>query len=157
MRPDDAGDVGFLEAMVALTAVVTVLLIFLAAIGQVAAVEGDPLQDFDWDRVRYSPMTGEFDAETQAYLQHYLTVSRASGLLLTAYALGSDDQEARLAAGELNDVSSSRRKVSLEPAESGRVLPVVYGVSACARTTADSWRWWTPWYSSPSSCLPSGC
>ena len=89
MYADDRGDMGFLESMMAVMAVILVLTAFLGLAVGAAGIASDPTEGLDPDKITGEIVDGEFVPAFQDYLEGYLESKDLSGASVTVIVPGA--------------------------------------------------------------------
>jgi hypothetical protein len=132
MDRDDAGGVGFMEAMVAMMVVVTALTVYLSSTGATLMASEDPMVGFDADILGYDYADGKLDARTEEYIRGFLDGGSASGVVVTVSMPGMDFVERTFSYGDITAHRASCRCIGLTECASGRWTVTVFGVTVCA-------------------------
>ena len=132
MIRDDHGDMGFLEAMLAMMAVVLALTAFIGAAALLIAADADTDLRFDLEELGGEIVGGEFVPSYEDYLQEYLDVTGRAFVSVEAEVPGGFCQKSVLSAGADpgSGYATLFRTVAV-PCEGGRMFPAVFRVIAC--------------------------
>ena len=143
MDADSRGDFGFYESMVAMMAVTMVLAAFLAvAIGSIS-VSADPTEGIDGSMLTGTVEDGVFVPGYEEYVASYMESRGLSGISVSVQIAKFCDEAPLVSYGTFDGETWSRTFTSLVGDEEGRTLVAIFEVTACARATGVSSRWWT--------------
>ncbi len=126
------GDMGFLEAMLAMMAVVLTLTAFLGAAALLMVADADTDLRFDLEKLGGEVSNGEFVPSYEDYLQEYLDVTGRTYVSVEADVPGGFCEKSALSMGE--DPGSGYAtlfKTTTVSCDGGRILPAVFRVIAC--------------------------
>ncbi len=128
MISDLHADMGFMEAMISLMAVIAVLGMYLAFLATSTAAAYDPLEGFDPDSLELDVSNGITVSES--YLYGCLGSYDVLGIEVSVSIPYFSDQEQTFLVGSTSGFESTSRYVRVLPYENGRCVPVVIGVVA---------------------------
>ncbi len=123
---------GFLEAMLAMMAVVLTLTAFLGAAALLMVADAETDLRFDLERLDGEIVSGEFVPSYEDYLQEYLDVTGRVYVSVEAFVPGGFCPDRTTSAGE--DPGSgycTLFKTTTVSCDGGRILPAVFRVVAC--------------------------
>ncbi len=132
MIKDKQGDMGFLEAMLAMMAVVLTLTAFLGAAALLMVADADTDLRFDLEKLGGEVSGGDFVPSYEGYLQEYLDVTGRMYVSVEAEVPGGFCEKSILSLGE--DPGSGYQtlfRTAVVQCDGGRVLPAVFRVIAC--------------------------
>lgn len=133
MNADARGDIGFLEAMIAMMAVVTVLTAFLGVATHSATIVMDPTDGIDPDMMTGSISDGCFNPGFQGYLEDYADSRGLDGIAVTVLIPGGFCEEpAPVIVGSLDGSLFTRTVTSIVPMDDGRSVTAIFEVTVCA-------------------------
>ena len=133
MIMDGRGDIGFMEAMIAMMAVVVVLTAYLGLAAHVASDPMDPTDSLEEAFFTGSVESGRFVPGYVDYVESFLDTSGFSGISVSVSVPGGFcDPPDVLSKGAMDGRMSSRTFMPLVSDDSGRVFPVVLEVTVCA-------------------------
>lgn len=149
MNADERGDMGFMESMIATMAVIAVLTAFIGLAAGTAVTASDPTGDLDADMMTGTITREGFVPGFSEYIDRFVASRGLSGAAVVVTVPGGFCGPVEpYTVGDLTGDVWSRSIASVVGTEDGRSVLAVFEVMLCGRTTAGSWRWWTPWCSS---------
>lgn len=143
MHADGSGSMDFMESMIAMMAVATVMAAFLAAaVGLAGGDASDPTGGLDPARLTGCIEDGIFVPGFGDYVEGYVESRGLSGASVSVDVPGGFcDAPAVFVYGSMDGGRWSASFVSSVEADGGRVVPVLMEVVLCGRRTAASWHW----------------
>lgn len=145
MDSDIRGDMGFMESMVAMMAVVTVLAAFIGVAAHATVVLTDPTEGLDGEMLTGTVVDGMFVPSYEDYVVEYAESRGLSGISVSVTVPGGFcGVPEPLIHGTFDGEVHSRTVTSTVDAGDGRTIVAVFEVTACARAGTASWRWPTP-------------
>ncbi len=141
MHADDRGDMGFMESIVAMLAVVTVAAAFIGVLAYSAGVAADPTDGIDPGMVSGTIADGEFVPGFEDYAVTFAESRGLSGISVSVKVPGGFCAAVpAFTYGSMDGSLYTRVMTSLVPDDNGRSVLAIFEVTACARTTPGSWR-----------------
>jgi hypothetical protein len=125
------GDMGFLEAIMAMMAVVLALTAFLGAAALLIVADADTDLRFDLDRLGGEVSDGEFRPSYADYLQEYLDVTGRPYVSVEAEVPGFCPRTAISAGVDPGSGYTTLFRTVAVPCDGGRAVPAVFRVVAC--------------------------
>lgn len=132
MYADTCGDMGFLESMIAMMAVITVLMAFLGVSTHTAVVITDPTDGLDPDMMDGRIVDGEFVPGFGEYIADYCDSRGLNGISVTVLVPGGYCEGIPpLTVGEMDGRPFTRTLTSIIPLDDGRSVTAVFEVTVC--------------------------
>lgn len=132
MRMDGRGDIGFMEAMIAMMAIMTVLAAFLGLVAHSASEISDPTEALDGRFFTGSAECGTFVPEYTDYVTSFLDLTGCSGISVSVSIPGGFcDPPDVITEGSMDGDLSSRTFVRMVSDDSGRTFAAIVEVTVC--------------------------
>lgn len=132
---------GFMESMIAMMAVVTVLAAFIGVAAHATVVLTDPTEGLDAGMLTGTVEDGTFVPSYGDYVVSYAEAKGLSGISVSVTVPGGFcEVPGPLVYGTFDGDTYSRTVTSTIDAGDGRTVVAVFEVTACARTRGGSWR-----------------
>jgi len=125
------GDMGFLEAMLAMMAVVLALTAFIGAAALLMAADADADLRFDLEKLGGEVADGEFKPAFEDYLQEYLDVTGRSYVSVETEVPGFCERSVVSAGEDPGSGYFTLFRTSVVSCDGGRAVPAVFRVIAC--------------------------
>ncbi len=125
------GDMGFLEAMLAMMAVILTLTAFMGAAAILMAADSDADLRFDAGRLGGEVSGGEFVPSYGDYLQEYLDVTGRRYVSVEAVVPGFCGMERTSAGEDPGSGYTTLFRTAVVGCDGGRAVPAVFRVIAC--------------------------
>lgn len=141
MLSNDRGDFGFMEAMVAMMAVIVVLTAYLGVAASTVTVMIDPTEGVDGTHLTGTVEDGVFVPSYGDYIESYAISRGLTGISVSVTVPGGFCEVPEpMVIGTIDGEKWSRTVTSTIDAGDGRTIVAVFEVTACARTRTASWR-----------------
>ncbi len=125
------GDMGFLEAMLAMMAVVLTLTAFIGAAALLISADAETDLRFDLEKLGGEVVGDEFSPSYEDYLQEYLDVTGRAYVSVEAEVPGFCAMSSISAGKDPGSGYTTLFKTATVSGDGGRVLPAVFRVIAC--------------------------
>ncbi|MBO4348891.1 MAG: hypothetical protein J5812_04890 [Candidatus Methanomethylophilaceae archaeon] len=125
------GDMGFLEAMLAMMAVVLALTAFIGAAALLISADADTDLRFDLDKLGGEVVGDEFEPSYEDYLQEYLDVTGRVYVSVEAEVPGFCAKITTSAGKDPGSGYATLFRTATVSGDGERVLPAVFRVIAC--------------------------
>jgi hypothetical protein len=128
MISDRHADMGFMEAMISLMAVIAVLGLYLAFLTTSTVAAYDPMEGFDPDSLNVDVSDGvKID---ESYLYVCLGSYDVWGIGVTVSVPYFSEEGQSITVGRTSEITSTKNFVRVLQYENGRCVPVIIGVVA---------------------------
>lgn len=134
MRSDRRGDLGFMEAMVAMMVVTMALVMFMGVSSSMVSFHSDPMDMFDGDSLNAKYADGKVVCDNSGTMDGFLMNSGASGVEVVVRIPGFCDEPTKESSGTQEGNVCRRTFMSNVDGDGGRTLVAVFEVTAWFRT-----------------------
>ena len=131
MRFGCRGDMGFMEAMLSMMAVVLVLMAYLGSVASTITVTGDPVDPLEDLSLEASMVEGTVILESSDDLPGFIARNGYFGICVTVSVPFFSSDYYEVIVGSMEGDLHTRSWTGLIPADGGRSIVAVYGVTVC--------------------------
>jgi len=128
MIPDRRGEMGFMESLVSMMAVITVVGLYMVFVATSAAATYTPLEDFDTESMDIR--LGDGIEMSDSYLYMFLATGKADGISVTVSVPFFSEDSRTVTVGSTDGPEYSEKYLLLLEHSNGRTVPAIAEVRA---------------------------